>query len=194
MRKLIFCHIFILFLSQALEAGSNVKLLLPIKNLFSHEKHQIPFSKLKVSCLDCHSFSVASKEKGPLSTPISEKYLKVDRGVCHRCHRAKISLPRRNQCTLCHENLETLKPKDHSASWRYRHGIRATLDGDRCSNCHKKSECSKCHLQKDNMNPVVHRANFRLTHSITARARPNSCVTCHQYPSFCSDCHSGKRR
>ena len=165
-----------------------------LNKIFSHGHHLPYFKDLGVRCIDCHNFTVKNKSRGPLADPVKMKILKPNRKICHECHLGKIAIPRKNQCSLCHADIEVLRPNNHKLNWRRRHGIKAQFDSDSCKQCHQQNECSKCHLQRDNMNPNVHRGSFKYFHSIVARSRPASCVKCHQSASFCNDCHSGKRR
>ena len=165
------------------------KLQKPVRNLYSHKKHDKPFKNLDVHCLDCHRFSIKSVKRGPLAPPISQKFLKPQKDLCHQCHLGRVSTTRRHQCTLCHIRLDEVKPKDHFINWSKRHGRMSQFNRDSCLQCHKRNECATCHLQRDQMKPNVHPGNFRFTHSIKARFSPQTCITCHQTSSFCRKCH-----
>lgn len=166
------------------------KLVKPMKSLFSHKNHLESFKKLDVSCTTCHSFSVKTQASDPLAEGVEAGLIKPDRKTCHQCHMEAISLPRPNQCTLCHADLKELMPKDHSQNWKVRHGRFAQIDQDACKKCHANKTCSECHTQRDALKPAVHRPNFRVTHSIEARAHPQSCVTCHSTNNSCTQCHT----
>ncbi|MBK9294992.1 MAG: hypothetical protein IPM57_11235 [Oligoflexia bacterium] len=162
----------------------------PLNLLFSHKAHQNAFNKTEISCTKCHNFSVKPKGSDPLAEGVPSGLLKVSRKVCHECHMGKISLPRPNQCTLCHKNVEKLMPESHKKNWAKRHGHIAQLNSDACKDCHTDKTCTQCHTQRDTLKPNVHRPNFRLTHSIEARANPQSCVVCHANTSSCTQCHT----
>ncbi len=172
----------------------NSKLKSPLNKLYSHGHHLSYFTNMGVKCVDCHNFSIKTQKTGPLAPLVDMRTLSPSRKVCHECHLGQISIPRRNQCSLCHDDVDALKPKDHNLAWKSRHGVKAQFDSDSCKQCHQQNECSECHIQRDNMNPRVHRGNFKYMHSISARAKPASCVNCHQSQSFCNDCHSGRRK
>ena len=163
----------------------------PLQSLFRHSKHHEAFGKLKIRCADCHSFSIKPKEKGPVDARVPTGLLKPSPRICHECHLGKVSLPRPNQCVICHTSTEAIRPPDHLLGWETRHGRMAQLDRQSCAACHTPATCSKCHSRVDALNPIVHEPNFRLAHSIRARANPQSCVQCHKSPSFCKDCHAG---
>lgn len=175
-------------------AAPEPTLVLPLKELFSHGKHAEGFSRLNVSCTDCHDFSIRAKTPGPLSDPVRAGLLHPKRSVCHDCHNGRLTLPRPNQCLLCHAQTDALKPRDHFLSWTSRHGKMAQMDRDSCAQCHAPTGCANCHSRMDTMNPSVHKPNFRLTHSIQARAHPQTCVECHRSAPFCADCHNGGRK
>jgi len=160
--------------------------------LFSHKKHAESFSDMKISCKDCHNFSIKPTEKGPLGALIEDPAIKPARQLCHQCHQGKVMVPTPNRCTLCHLPSKDLKPDDHFISWKNRHGQMAQMDSDSCKNCHSKNDCSDCHLQRNGHSVRVHRGGFRFTHSMEARLNPNKCTTCHQSTGFCLDCHMGK--
>lgn len=169
-------------------------LVAPLKRLFSHSEHEAPFLRMNVACTECHSFSVKTGPFDPLAPEVKKGFLMPDRKICHQCHLEKIQQPRRNQCTLCHQDTREIMPADHKNSWRIRHGQFAQADADSCKQCHSPRTCTECHTQRDLAKPAVHRPNFLMTHSIQARANPQSCVACHTSPSQCTDCHSrGKR-
>ncbi len=179
------------------------KLKMKLDRLFSHQTHKALFMKettsssgnqMKIDCQDCHRFSIKGKRKGILPKSVSNRYLKAPRFVCHQCHLGRVSFPRPNQCTLCHKDVNSLKPVDHLFNWQDMHGKMSQLDRDYCSSCHTDRNCSNCHVKKDTMNPNRHRANFRLTHSIEARAMPGSCFTCHRSIRYCINCHKGGLR
>jgi len=174
--------------------GGQVSLKNSIDRLFSHQKHRDALVSSKIRCVDCHSFSIKSVGKGPLSPQVREKHLRARPQVCHQCHLGKVAMPISNQCNLCHNRLENLRPKDHRGHWIKGHGMKATHNADSCLQCHNKSGCSECHFKRDNMQAKVHRGNFRFTHSMQAGANPASCVQCHQSPRFCIDCHKGTRK
>lgn len=169
-------------------------LLFPLRSLFSHSNHKESFQKLQISCTECHNFSLKSIKKGPLAPGVDKGFIQAPKHVCHQCHFGKVSLPRPNQCKICHSSSEILKPKNHFVLWQKRHGKLAQFDKDACSQCHTVQSCDQCHTKLDAMNPSVHRSNFRLYHSIEVRMDPQSCMACHRSTSFCSNCHFGKRQ
>ncbi|MBL6988612.1 MAG: hypothetical protein ISR65_02495 [Bacteriovoracaceae bacterium] len=178
---------------QVLSSYQIPKMVKPLSKLFSHKAHMPHLETLNLTCQNCHNFSIKNKIKGPLSKPVQGRYLKPAKAICHQCHLGRISLPKRNQCTLCHKNKsQGLKPIDHAVDWAARHGRIAQFDSDSCTKCHRKNDCSDCHLHRMPMKKNVHRANFRFSHSIEARLNPQKCTSCHQYARFCMNCHLGK--
>lgn len=171
----------------------DAQLVSPLKKLFSHQKHEKTFHEMKVSCVDCHTFSVKSKRKGPLGKGVQGKLLTPPKQICHQCHREKIEVPRPNQCSLCHAHQKQLQPESHYVNWTKRHGHHAQLDSQSCASCHKKSSCTECHIHRDHLNKKVHRGNFKMFHSVQARSNPRSCTMCHRATSFCIDCHKGNQ-
>lgn len=171
-------------------ASQSADLVKPLNQLFTHKAHQKAFKKTEVSCTNCHSFATKPEGNDPLSEGVPKGLIKADRKVCHECHMGKISLPRPNQCTLCHKNVNKLMPDSHKQNWKYRHGKIAQSNSEACKDCHNDKTCTQCHTQRDTLKPAVHRPNFRLTHSIEARANPQSCVTCHANTSSCTQCHT----
>lgn len=166
----------------------------PLDHLFSHPKHKKTFEKMGMTCTSCHNFSVHGKESEPLSQPVRAGYLIPMKQICHQCHLGNVSFPRPNQCQLCHNSVETLKPEDHYNNWRLRHGRMSQLDRDSCAQCHTSQSCADCHAMRNTVMPIVHPPNFRLMHSIEARANPQKCTLCHQSASFCINCHTGARQ
>lgn len=163
----------------------------PVKSLFNHDKHKNILSKNKVSCTDCHSFSVKSLSSDPLAKNVDSGFLIPSKKVCHECHIDKVQMARVNQCTLCHLKPEKLIPSTHNLAWKSRHGHFAQMNPESCTSCHKDNQnsCNNCHTQKNTLKPMVHRPNFRMTHSIEARANPAKCTTCHTSTNFCLKCH-----
>lgn len=195
--RLIFLFMVICFTgvggSFAAETKSVPHLRLPVKNLFSHKVHGGLVDKKQVSCTDCHSFAVKSNGFDPLAKNVESGFLAMGSKVCHECHLGKVEGPRVNQCSLCHEEPEKLKPRDHDLAWRQRHGSFAQMNPESCKSCHQENQnsCLQCHAQRNTLKPMVHRPNFRMTHSISARANPASCVACHTNMSTCIQCHKG---
>lgn len=183
-------------LSAFSEQTQNPESLLhsPMKQLFSHKRHAQRFEQSGIHCTQCHQFSVYSNTKGPLAPPVDIPTLRPPKKICHECHLTRVSLPRPNQCLVCHSSTDAIKPKDHFLGWDFRHGKLSQMNLSSCTQCHSQQDCSDCHLRRDTTKPIVHPANFRLTHSIRARANPQSCVVCHQQSSFCLDCHTGARQ
>lgn len=179
-----------------IEKGNNKKeeIHVDLKKVYSHKRHKGTFERMGISCQDCHSFAIKSENTGGLPKIVKKPFLNPPRMICHQCHLGKITLPRPNQCTACHTDVATVKPKDHTLNWSTRHGRFAQKDRDACNKCHNDSRCSECHLHRDPIKALVHRAGFRLSHSIQARAKPESCVTCHRSSGFCMDCHEGRKR
>ena len=195
LRIIIFNFLSIVILFSSLEAKENPShLVLPTKGLFKHTHHQKILEELGISCTDCHNFSIKNLEKGPLAKPVEAGYIRAPLHICHQCHFGRVSLPRPNQCEICHTDAQSLKPRNHLVAWRERHGKMAQIDRDQCSKCHTQRTCDRCHLQVDTMNPTVHKANFRLYHSVEARMNPQSCTTCHANKNFCIDCHFGRKQ
>lgn len=180
------------FASLATEK-KNPQMRTPMKELFSHKFHDPLFQKAKVSCTDCHSFSVKSQSFDPLAKNVDSGFMKANKQVCHECHMGKVELPRVNQCSLCHLHPEKLAPSNHNLAWKKRHGHYSQMDPDSCNSCHKENQnaCQNCHTQKNTMKPMVHRPNFRLTHSIEARTNPAKCTICHTNTNSCVQCHKG---
>ena len=198
MYRTIYIKIFFILLTliQVVQGGNTIKphLLVPTKGLFSHPRHNKILETLKIQCSECHNFSIKGVEKGPLAQPVDENFLKAPQHVCHQCHFGNVSLPRPNQCRMCHQASEKLKPQDHFLNWKERHGRVAQMDSNSCQRCHNTAQtCDQCHAKVDLMKPKAHPANFRFFHSVQARLTPQSCVVCHRKGSFCQDCHFGKR-
>ncbi|MCC6276655.1 MAG: hypothetical protein IT289_01925 [Oligoflexia bacterium] len=162
----------------------------PLKDIFDHKRHSESFKKMSISCTDCHTFSVKAVTGDPTAKGVPAGYLKPQSQVCHQCHMAKITVPRPNQCTLCHTNVGALMPKSHGAGWKSRHGRFAQTDPDSCKECHSENSCTKCHSQRDAARPNVHRPSFRFSHSVEARSNPQSCVVCHSNTATCTQCHT----
>ena len=189
----ILSFLFFVFPVRATEEGAHLRL--PVKSLFSHPRHNKVLNSLNIQCSECHNFSIKSSIKGPLAPSVDEGYLKPFKGVCHQCHFGKVSVPRPQQCSMCHLGADKLKPKDHFLNWKERHGRMAQVDKTSCTKCHNTPQtCDQCHFKFDRMSPRVHPANFRYFHSVQVRSSPQSCVICHRKGSFCQDCHFGKRR
>lgn len=165
----------------------------PFKELFNHKSHQKAFADTKLSCTDCHNFSVKSSSFDPLASNVPAGLLGISKKVCHECHMGKVELPKVNQCSVCHKDPEKLRPANHELAWKNRHGKMAQMDPDSCNSCHRENQnsCQNCHTQKNTLKPMVHRPNFRLTHSVEARANPAKCTTCHAKISTCIQCHKG---
>lgn len=168
-------------------------LRLPFKNLFSHPAHMSSLKSAGISCTDCHRFSIKSSAVDPLAKKVSAGAMAVSKKVCHECHLGKVEVARVNQCSLCHQEPEKLKPLSHNLAWKTRHGSFAQMNPSSCTSCHQENQnaCIQCHSQRNTLKPVVHRPNFRLTHSIEARANPAKCLTCHTTVTTCIQCHSG---
>ena len=180
-------------LGKPVAIGQRKEIHVPLERVFKHQKHMQAFKKMKISCQDCHRFSIKSKKTGGLPKSVNGKFLHPSKGVCHQCHLGQLALPRPNQCVICHTDVVVLRPKDHDQAWMKRHGRFSQLDSDSCKKCHTKSGCSECHLKRDPLKNRVHSGNFRLTHSIKARAN-QGCVTCHRSQKFCTDCHDGRKK
>ncbi len=164
---------------------------LPLKSLFDHKKHAAPLKDTKITCNDCHSFSIKSPSFDPLAKNVGTGYLQPSKKICHECHLGRVEVARVNQCSLCHINPEKLAPPSHKLAWKKRHGRFSQMDPTSCNDCHKDNQnsCTNCHTQRNTLKPIVHRPNFRLTHSVAARANPASCVTCHTNSNSCLQCH-----
>lgn len=193
MSRITFSIFFILFSFYDFSvAEQKVELRTPMNQLFNHKNHRTVFSKNGVACTDCHTFSIKSQSFDPLSPNVGGGNLKPNRKTCHECHLDKVDMPRPNQCTLCHLNVQKLAPENHKLSWKQRHGRFAQIDSDSCKQCHTDTQtCTQCHTQRNTLKPSVHRPNFRMMHSIEARSNPASCVTCHSTTSTCLQCHKG---
>src|SRR3989339_1118621 len=92
------------------ELGYSVKdpkLKLPLEKLYSHGHHALYFENLGVKCNDCHNFSIKS-DSGPLAPLVNIRALESNKKTCHECHLGQISIPRRNQCSLCHDDIAVL--------------------------------------------------------------------------------------
>ncbi|OFZ22529.1 MAG: hypothetical protein A2X94_02700 [Bdellovibrionales bacterium GWB1_55_8] len=184
----------LLISTASAETARRPGLVKPRDKLFSHKSHLKPFESLGVSCTDCHTFSIKPEETGPMGRQVKEKLLKPAQGICHSCHLGKITIARRQQCTLCHADTGALQPESHFQNWKTRHGKLSQQDSDSCSACHVPRDCTSCHNKQNRLDPQVHRPNFRVSHSIDARAEPQSCTQCHRRASFCMDCHTGRRK
>jgi len=194
LRIFIISAFFMFGMNAISRAGDRPELHQPLKQLFSHLRHGDAFKEMKISCRDCHMFSLKAKSQGPLAPDVDARLLSPNKMVCHQCHLGKVETPRPDQCSLCHKNTQLLRPSDHLIDWKRRHGKISQLDGDSCKKCHAQGTCSECHLKRKSSVNRVHRGNFRMTHSTEARFRPNSCTVCHQSQGFCMDCHIGKRK
>jgi hypothetical protein len=190
--KLAFCLLIVPLVCVA--QAPKPELTSPLKELFSHKRHERALGQLKIGCTDCHRFSRKAEGSllpGEKETPSS---LPALNRLCHHCHLETVALPAPRQCEICHRNTAALRPGDHLLSWRSRHGAAASHDRDACARCHSPQSCTSCHVRVDLQKSRVHGPNFRLSHSIEARANPRSCTLCHTSPSFCTSCHLGGRR
>jgi nitrate/TMAO reductase-like tetraheme cytochrome c subunit len=173
-------------------AASAIEMKLPIRDLFSHPKHESVFTKNSIQCTDCHNFAIRHVESGPLAPSVPFGHLKAPKNTCHQCHMGPSRFVKPTECALCHANLESIQPKDHATAWKIRHGKIAQMNRESCTQCHTTSSCKNCHMLQDRQNPNVHPGNFRLFHSIQARLKPQTCVECHKARSFCIGCHKGR--
>lgn len=144
---------------------------------FSHEKHL----NTGLACENCHGMTQTS---GEVSLPGMK--------TCMDCHESKAVS---NDCMVCHEAGENLKPGSHAGDFLRNHGMMARSGSvnkamvAECSTCHSDETCQECH-QGENLDRLTHPLNFAFTHSLQARGKEKQCMTCHTEPSFCVECHA----
>jgi hypothetical protein len=144
---------------------------------FFHAKHLGFFEKHSFECTDCHA--------GHLTT-----FKVTNQALCHQCHVSdKYTKDVPQNCTLCHSNLKSIRPKDHTNKWiQGAHREIAKTSKKLCIECHRVNFCIDCHKKRDDIRKRVHTRNFLFTHSIEMRRKPSSCNSCHTQ-NYCISCH-----
>jgi hypothetical protein len=130
------------------------------------------------NCTVCH----AGIEKVTTST---QKAVPV-MASCTQCHNNR-SAP--SECSVCHVNVNALKPASHSIRWldASEHGVQARVNKASCDACHQQSSCDQCH--RGQRSTRLHDVNYRFSHGIDAKTQTARCATCHDTQRFCSSCH-----
>ncbi len=129
----------------------------------------------EASCISCHDGKRAADD-------------------CRTCHptdrsgRLRRSMaPTRGAAKLVPGN-EHSWGMGHDLNFVERHGAVASVEGDRCAECHGEDECQSCHAGATR--PLtIHRPDFVRSHGIEARTRTSDCGTCHRLQSDCLSCH-----
>jgi hypothetical protein len=171
--------------------------------IFDHAKHM----SAGLECATCHA-GVEKATKAP-SDGLPSMALCTD---CHKEREVK------DDCNVCHSQVQVLRPKDHIADWISDHSIPARSDARSCETCHRQSYCSECHdgaalglavrnkegAPADRIGPMasahegndllilqrVHDLNYRWTHGSDVRAKTLDCAVCHETQTFCNACHN----
>lgn len=171
--------------------------------IFDHSKHVAQ----GLECAACHA-GIENATKAPSGgmPPMA---------LCTDCHGER---ELKDDCTVCHSQVQLLRPKDHVADWVLDHPITARSDAKSCETCHRESYCSECHegaalglaVQNKSDAPVdrigpmasahegkdllllqrAHDLNWRWTHGSDVRAKTMDCAACHEAQSFCNACHN----
>ena len=156
---------------------------------FSHRTHEPILLEKGFSCATCHPFTVDILEPDPdEAARLASALLVPGKETCHHCHAAEASPAGR--CTLCHQEMAPLLPKDHDALWESAHGARARSGAANCDNCHAQTDCVRCHVRRDTARRAAHDATFQAFHALEARLEPGRCQRCH-VASYCVRCHEG---
>lgn len=151
------------------------------QEIFSHQLHTVQQS---IECTTCHAGI-------PQDTLIAQDQQQLPTmATCFTCHAGDVAqVP--EDCGLCHQPGERLKPRTHTASWTEFHGTVVTTDNQRqeCTTCHvSESFCQDCHFG-DNLVQQTHPMNWEFSHGVAARQRSTSCTSCHEQQQFCVECH-----
>ena len=109
--------------------------------------------------------------------------------TCLTCHNNKKAS---GNCSVCHNDVNTLKPKSHNYKWtqRYGHGRIANYDKAECMLCHSQRECDRCHLGQTSFK--IHPAGYKFTHGNDVKMGLVNCALCHQTRNSCSQCHENR--
>jgi hypothetical protein len=146
--------------------------------IFSHANHL----RREAECATCHG----DIKSGSVSMP---GYMPSMR-VCFSCHDGKQA---EDECLLCHGDhitLADIHPKD----WRHRHGDKANLAEEWCTQCHRvDNSCVECH-RGDNLTGGIHDLNYLYTHGLDAKSKRFDCSRCHDDRTFCYACHERENR
>ncbi|MGE3172399.1 MAG: cytochrome c3 family protein [Planctomycetota bacterium] len=148
----------------------------------------------KDQCMDCHA---ARAVEGGCATCHRE----LDRGTAprshdrgwHHAHGAVArsgSTASQDRCALCHTESTGCRtchqleaPRDHDHRFRQRtHGFAASLDRERCAECHTADSCAQCH---QTTRPQSHRGGFggpaqRHCTGCHLPLQDNGCRVCHR--------------
>ena len=151
-----------------------------LKAQFPHKAHAD-----KLECASCHKDVLADGHDG--SQPL------LARAECSRCHAEKKVTVAEGTCARCHgADLKTVRPADHDATWKVRHGAvskwRGYGDhGTSCNGCHSPATCTSCHAENA---PRDHNGLWRVrAHGLSAEWDRDRCKTCHE-TGTCIRCHS----
>jgi len=162
-----------------------------VKEIFNHPKHLKAFKSHGVQCLDCHISNLMSGIKTEKDyRQVNAQFKDYIYKTCHYCHNnpeKNIQAP--NRCTICHTDIDSIRPTNHNYFWKNSHALNAKFDPISCKKCHLSSFCINCHKSKRDLGHKSHPGNFIRTHSIEARGFIQTCTHCHQV-SFCINCHS----
>jgi hypothetical protein len=157
---------------------------------FSHAAHRDVLGPRGFSCVVCHPFTIDVLERVPAkAAELSHTLMMPGRDACHHCHTDAASpVTTVRRCTLCHEDIRPLRPKDHDALWSVVHGTRARVEGPTCNDCHRESDCVRCHLDRNAASRSAHDPTYLSFHAVEARLEPARCQRCHT-SNFCTRCH-----
>ena len=156
---------------------------------FDHAKHEKPFDRSGLTCVDCHPVGARSETVEPELPP-------PPRVACHSCHRQgvkgapKLAKP---TCAQCHPVREELKPESHAIGWIDDHGAEARSLRSGCETCHDRGQCIDCHDGRGALARRPHGAGWEIIHGIEARLDVASCVGCHAEET-CKRCHENGGR
>jgi hypothetical protein len=142
---------------------------------FNHKKH----ADEGIDCISCHE-GIEGKD---LSA--DERHLPV-MSDCMKCHETPQTIA---GCYKCHTTNQSLKPDNHSFSWKYQHGMESESGERSCSNCHTETYCTDCH-HGSNLFNESHAPGFIATHAISYGVRESNCENCHQGLDDCRECHT----
>ncbi len=146
--------------------------------IFSHENHL----SRQAECPTCHGNIGSSIELSPEHMPSMSR--------CFSCHNGSTA---GDDCRICHGEHLTLADI-HPEDWRHRHGDKAALSQEWCTQCHRQKEsCVECH-RGDNLTGKIHDLNYIYTHGLDAKSKRLDCSRCHDNQSFCYACHERENR
>jgi len=149
----------------------------PQRTILAQFPHQTHVEGQELACTDCH----APDGAGGMTFP--------QHSTCRQCHATQSGF---EDCRMCHQQGQDLRPRSHDPQFRATHALAATFDQRQCESCHTQADCQQCH-RGDNVRPRVHELNFVSSHSLEARSNERLCSTCHEDAGFCADCHRAEK-